>query len=158
MRLDLTVYDATLPEIEDIEYTRGNDPIIVELDPATFTNWEPEVVSYKAFIIDSYDTSFEITASSGEKYPFATFDQETLELTISTSLTRYLGSYQFEVRTYVTYVDEEDIDTKSYFVLNIVEGEPSATAENAKPYFDEDPINLTEILVGESFRYTLPEP
>ena len=52
-RLDLTVYDATLPEIEDIEYTRGNDPIIVEIDPATFINWEPEFVSYKAYIIDS---------------------------------------------------------------------------------------------------------
>ena len=79
-------------------------------------------------------------------------------MTISTSLTRYVGTYQFEVRTYVTFVDEEDIDTKSDFVLNIVQGEPSATAENAKPYFEEDPIDHAEILVGESFSYTLPEP
>ena len=43
-------------------------------------------------------------------------------------------------------------------MLNIVEGEPLATAENAKPYFEGDLIDSAEVLVGESFSYTLPEP
>ena len=41
MRNVLTIYDAILPIVEDIQYTVGDDPKIIEFEYANFTNWQP---------------------------------------------------------------------------------------------------------------------
>ena len=74
MRNELRIYDATLPVIEDKQYTVGSSPKIIEFDHANFINWQPTVVSYKAFIIDNDANRLEITTSKGDVYPIATFD------------------------------------------------------------------------------------
>ena len=61
-RFILEILDAEIPEIDQIQYTLKNEPMIVELDSAKFINWEPTGISYKLFAIDSFSDPVEIVS------------------------------------------------------------------------------------------------